>query len=279
MVSTIQKLEDGTLNLGIIIPLADVKKTWDEIVEEASKNADVAGFRKGMAPKEIVEEKIDKEKVREEVLKKLLPKYYVEAVKENDIKPIINPKIHVEKLEDPDKNPVDWQFHALTCEAPTVELNDYKKKIQEITAKTKIVVPGKENQPAKVEDIMNALLSSVTIKIPKILIDQETERLLAQTLDEIKSLGLSLDQYLASTNRTPQTLREEFEKKAEGDIKIEFTLQKISETENIIVEEKEVEEAIQKAKDEKEKENLEKNKYLLASIIKQQKTIDFLKNL
>ena len=43
--------------------------------------------------------------------------------------------------------------------------------------------------------------------------------------------------------------------------------------------EKEIEEAIQAAKTETEKENLSQNRYLLASIIRQQKTLDFIRNL
>ena len=53
----------------------------------------------------------------------------------------------------------------------------------------------------------------------------------------------------------------------------------IAESEKITVEEKEIEEAIQKAKSEEEKKHLEGNKYLLAAILRQQKTLDFLKNL
>ena len=46
-----------------------------------------------------------------------------------------------------------------------------------------------------------------------------------------------------------------------------------------MVEEKEIAEAIQAAKNDEEKKNLESNRYLLASILRQQKTLDFLKNL
>ncbi len=63
------------------------------------------------------------------------------------------------------------------------------------------------------------------------------------------------------------------------DLKVEFALQKIAEEEKIVVEDKEIEEAIQKAKDETEKKHLESNRYLLASILRQQKTLDFIKNL
>ena len=56
-------------------------------------------------------------------------------------------------------------------------------------------------------------------------------------------------------------------------------MQKIADLENIKVEEKELNEALEKAKDEKEREYLEKNRYMLAGILRQQKTFDFLKNL
>lgn len=291
MISAMQKEPNGTIRLTITIPSSDVKKTWDEVVDEAVKNAELPGFRKGKAPKNLVEEKADREKIREEVLKKLLPLAYTQAIKTHEIKPIINPKIHVEKIEDPQtlseqSESKGWQFTALTCEQPAIKLNNYKDKIKSITAKSKIVIPGKpfgeaqgKEQEVKFEDIVKALLESVTALIPEILVDNETDRLLSQTLEDVKKLGLTLDQYLTSTGKNPQILREEYRKKAENDIKLEFALQKIAEEEKITVEEKEISEAILAAKTEDEKKNLESNRYLLASILRQQKTLDFLKNL
>lgn len=296
MISALEKQPDGTIKLTITIPTDDVKKTWAQVIENAVKTAEVAGFRKGKAPRNLVEEKIDIEKVREEVLKKLLPKFYTDAIQEHNLKPIINPKIHVEKLEDPPPAGgfgKDWQFTALTCETPVVNLNNYKDNIKKITAaatfdvaKSKIVIPGKpfgetqgKEQEVKFEDIVKALLESVTSEIPGILVDNETDRLLSQTLEDVKKLGLTLDQYLTSTGKTPEALREEYRKKAQNDIALEFALAKISEEEHIAVESKEIDEAIQKTKDPKERENLENNKYVLANILRQQKTLDFLKNL
>ena len=282
--AAMQKQPNGTIALTITIPNSDVKKAWEEVLEDVVKNAEVSGFRKGKAPRNLVEEKVDKEKIREEVLKKLLPIAYTEAVKTHGIKPIINPKIHVERIDDPStlseqSESKGWQFTALTCEAPDVKLNKYKENIQKITAKSKIIVPGKEPQTPKFEDIVKALLDSVTAEIPGILVDNETDRLLSQTLDDVKKLGLTLDQYLASTGKNPEILRAEYRKKADQDIKLEFALLKVAEEEKIVVEEEEIEEAITKAKDDTEKKNLEANRYLLASILRQQKTLDFLKNL
>jgi len=275
MISAIQRQDDQTITLTITMPWAEVKTARDAVVNDYSSNAQVPGFRKGKAPKKLVEDKIDEEKVREEVLKKLLPQFYLQAINEHKVNPVISPRIHVEKLEEGK----DWQFIAVTCETPEIKLGDYKENVRKITAKSKIVIPGKEQPEVSFDDIAKELLASVEVKVPGIITEQEVERLLSQTLDEVKRLGLTLDQYLSSTGRTAENLRKEYTQKAENDIKLEFVLQKIALVENITVEDKEVDEAIQQAKTEAEKQNLQSNRHLLASILKQQKTLDFLKNL
>lgn len=275
MKSVLAKQPNGTIQLTISIPWEDYAKTREEVVKATAEKASVPGFRKGKAPKKLVEKQIDEASVQEEVLRKLLPIYYVDAVKEHNINPIMNPKIHVGKLEEGKA----WDFTATTCEMPEVVLGDYKDKIKSLTAKSKIIVPGKEETPVKFEEIIQTLLESTTVVIPELIVEQEVDRLLAQMLDEIKKLGLTLDQYLASTNRTPDQVRTEYQKKAESDIKLEFVLQKIAEAEKIVVSDLEVKEAIQKSKSPQERESLEHNSYMLANILRQQKTLDFLRNL
>ncbi len=273
--SLIERQPDGTIKLTITIPQELIGKMREKAIIAASRQASVPGFRKGKAPEKLVEEKLNKEQIKEDVLKELIPMHYQQAVMEHQLRPIMNPKIHIDKIEE-DK---DWVFEAITCEAPSVETGDYKKNVQKITAKSKIIIPGKEVQKPSFEEIAKAVLETSTVKVPGILLEQETDRLLAQLLNDIKKLGLNLEQYLASTKRTPDDLRAEYAKRAEDDMKLEFVLQKIAELEKITVEEKEIEEAIQKAKSPEEKQNLENNKYLLAAILRQQKTLDFLMGL
>ncbi len=275
MKSILDRQEDGTIKLTITLPWGTVKKAKEAALEAYLASAQLPGFRKGKAPKKLVEENVNQDHLREEVLRKLLPEGYVEALKEHNLKPILNPKIHVEKLEDNK----DWTFEAFTAEAPEVMLGNYQEAVKKVTAKSKIIVPGKEPAPANFEDIAKAILETAKVRIPKIIIDQEVDRLLAQTLDEVKRLGLTLDQYLASTGRNTEALRQEYEKKAENDIQLEFLLQKIAEEEKITVEDKEIDEAIAQAKTDAERQNLQNNRYLLAGIIRQQKTLDFLRGL
>jgi len=275
MANTLARHEDGSLELHITIPQEKIKQANDQVMAKVISTAKVPGFRPGKAPKKVVEDSTDQAKVREEVLKQLIPELYIEAVQEHKLKPIVNPKIHVDSVDE-DK---DWEFTATTCEMPKVEIGEYKKAVKEITAKSKIAVPGKEAEKPNLDELVKAVVDNVKVTIPKLLIEYEADRLLSQTLDEIKRLGLSLDQYLSSTNKTPEALRKDYEDRATHDMTVEFALSQIADSEKISVDPKEIEEAIQKAKDPAEKAQMESNKYLLSSILRQQKTLDFLQNL
>lgn len=274
-IEPIVRHEDGTIDLHITIPQEKVKKTYEQVMDQVVANAKLPGFRPGKAPRKVVEESTDPSKVKEEVLKQLVPEFYIEAVQKHQIKPVVNPRINVEKIEDG----ADWEFTASTCEMPKVELGNYKDAVAKVTAKSKIVLPGKEQEKPNLDEIIRTVVENVKVTIPQLLVDYEADRLLSQTLDEIKRLGLSLDQYLSSTNKTPVDLRKDYEQKAINDMTVEFTLSQIADSENITVEPKEIDEAIQKAKDDSEKAHMEANRYLLTSILRQQKTLDFLQNL
>lgn len=275
MISAIQKTEDGTITLTVTIPWKEVSEAKKQTIEKLSQETELPGFRKGKAPKNLIEEKLNSQVVRDETLRALLPKYYLDAVAEHKLNPIISPLIHIHSFED-DK---DWQFTAKTAEPPKIALGNYKENVKKITAKSKIVIPGKAEQPPNFEEIAQEILKSSSLNVPKIIVDREVEKLLSQTLDEIKRLGLTLDQYLASTGKTVENLRKEHEAKASNDIKLELILQKIAEEEKIQVSDKEIGDAVKNAKTEEERKSLEANKYLLASILRQQKTLEFLRSL
>lgn len=95
-------------------------------------------------------------------------------------------------------------------------------------------------------------------------------------MEELKTLGVTLDQFLASRGKTGDTLRAEYFERAEKDLKLEFMLRKIADEEKISVEPADVEKAIGEIKDEKQKKEVAANPYLVAAIIRQQKTLDFL---
>ena len=120
----VERLEDGTIKITMVIPWKEIKPTWDKVFDTFVKSAKVPGFREGKAPKKLVEDRINKTHVQEEVLRTVLPKAYIEAVNSNNIKPIIDPRIHVHSTEGQGelKEGENWMFEAETAEAPKVDI-------------------------------------------------------------------------------------------------------------------------------------------------------------
>jgi FKBP-type peptidyl-prolyl cis-trans isomerase (trigger factor) len=283
MVSTVQTHDNGTLEITITVPWADVDTTYKSVFARMVAEAELPGFRKGKAPANLVEEQTDKTKVYEEVIRQLVPKAYSDAVTEHTLKPIMMPKIELKEAAEGK----DWVVLATTCTKPTVTLGDYKKGVQELkaTKAKKIWVPGQdapkpedEEKEKKItlDELIDAVLANITIAIPPILLEHEVNHQLSGLLDQARKLGLTIEQYLASTNRTADGLREEYTRLAGRTLSLEFALETIADAEKIEATDEDIQKVLAGAKSEEEKKTLEKEKYYLTSMLRRQKTIDFL---
>lgn len=295
MISTLNRTSDGTLELTLTVPWTEVSQTYQSVVDDAVKNAELPGFRKGKAPREVVEKSLDKTKLYEEVLKILIPKTYNQAVAEQKIKPIMSPKVELKEANEKK----DWVIRILTCEKPSVTLGDYKKAIADLKASKgkKIWTPGSDlpageagpkkeegNPPAggqkpTLDELLHALYGTVTITLPALLIEHEVNRLLSDLIDQTKKLGLSVEQYLSSTNRTADSVRHEYEEQAKRTLTLEFALEEIADREGILVSDDDIDTVINTAKSDEEKKALTSQRYYLASILHRQKTLDMLATL
>ncbi len=280
MKSTINRTADGSLEFEISIPWTDIQTTYQVVVDETAANAEIAGFRKGKAPKKMVEENIDKNKVYEETIKRLVPKAYTDAVTEHNITPIMMPQIDLKSAEEGK----DWVIIAKTCEKPPVTLGDYKKAVNDLKAtKTKkLFIPGKDEpkeadaKGPTVDEVLTAILSAVTVTIPALLVEHEVTHQLSQLVDQTKKLGLTVEQYLASTNKTADSVRAEYADIAKKNLSLEFALEAIADQEHVEVTDAEIAKVIESAKTPEERQNLENQRYYLTSLIRRQKTLDAL---
>lgn len=284
MNTQIKRLEDKTIELTLSIPWGDIQKTYSEVVDEFVKETELPGFRKGKAPREAVEAKLDKNKVYEEVMQHIIPKVYSEAVETEKLHPVVMPKITLTEAKEGN----DWKVLAITCERPEIVLADYKKAVTEAKAAkaNKIWVPGqepsKENEEKEkkitLDELLAAVSSAIKATLPAILIDQEVNHLLSDLVDQTKKLGLTVEQYLTSTGRTADGIRHEYEEQARRTLTLEFALEDIADKEGILVSDDEIDTVIKTAKSPEEKASLEKQRYYLATILRRQKTIDMLAN-
>ena len=124
-----------------------------------------------------------------------------------------------------------------------------------------------------------AVYGAMTVTLPSLLIEHEVNRLLSELIDQTKKLGLTVEQYLASTQRTSETIKKEYEEQARRTLALEFGLEEIADKEGVLVSDDDIEAVIKTGKTDEEKEALTKQKYYLASVLRRQKTLDFLASL
>ncbi len=283
--SVIAKETDGNIQITFTIPAAEIKTAQDETIKEFAKDAEIPGFRKGMAPVEKVAEKIPQSQLIEHSLRHILPKALADSVTENKLKIAVYPKFELISAEEGK----DWQIKGITCELPEVNLGDYKKIIMGALRADSIIVPGKDKKEEVTRDqkeqiVIKNLLESIKITIPKILIEDEADSRLSALLARLEKLGLALEGYLSQMGKKAEDLRADYANQAKDAISLDLILNKIAETESIKVSEKEVEAAISMSqmtsKDAKESEvDLENHKKYVESILKRRSALDFLINL
>lgn len=80
------------------------KEEWTNALDEsfklAQKNAKVNGFRKGKVPRNVYEKNFGKESLYEEAINIVLPKAYTKVLENNNLIPIIYPKIDIKEVDE-----------------------------------------------------------------------------------------------------------------------------------------------------------------------------------
>lgn len=281
-----EKLPKNTSQLIVEVPKADIKKEEEEAFTRLQQKLTVEGFRPGKAPKAIAEKHIHKDDLYQELAQKMISRIYQEVLTKEGLKPIISPKVDLVKAKEGE----DWQIKITVAEKPTITLGDYKKVIKEAKAKAQksnIWVPGKESTSAKapadkedknklLNEVLSALLNEAKIEVSDLVIEEEINHRLTHLFDEIQKIGLTTENYLKSKNLTMESLKAQFKKETEDTYKLEFILAEIADKENLKVEQADLDKLFVNIKDEKEKKMAVQNSYYYATILRKQKTLDYL---
>jgi len=115
---TNEKIEDSQAFLSIEMEPAEVEESLEESYHRLVKKTDIPGFRKGKAPRAILERYLSKGSLLEDALSNLLPKACDKAIKEQKLEAIVQPHIEVAQTD-----PVI--FKVIVPLRPTVKLGDY----------------------------------------------------------------------------------------------------------------------------------------------------------
>ena len=105
----------------------------------------------------------------------------------------------------------------------------------------------KENEEKNrfLEEVLKQVSEKMEVDVPEEIIDDEVHRMIHQWEEQLKSQGLTLDQYMEFTGTTHEDMHKQMEPEALRRVKYRYMLEAVSEAEKIEVTDEEVEKDIE----------------------------------
>ena len=130
---TVERVENEA-TLKITAPAAEVNAGYKKAVQKIADQANIPGFRKGKAPRAIIEMHYGKEAVKQEAFEIVANKAYSEALEQEKLIPVSDPKVEESTFEEGK----DMELTIKVTLKPEPELGEYKglhvdKKEVEVT--------------------------------------------------------------------------------------------------------------------------------------------------
>lgn len=122
MSSKVEKKENNIVTLKIEISKEEFGQALNDAYKKNRGRFNIPGFRKGKAPRNIIELNYGKGIFIEEAVNEIFPDKYSEAIREHDIEPIDRPTLIEEEIEEGK----DAIFVVEVAVRPEVELGEYK---------------------------------------------------------------------------------------------------------------------------------------------------------
>lgn len=167
--ANVEKLENNTVSFEFSVTPEEFETAVQRSYKKNVKKINMPGFRKGKAPRMIIEKAYGKEIFYEDAINFVLPDAYDKAVEENGISPVAQPEIDLKSEQiDPTQ---DIVFTAKVVVKPEFELGEYKgvkvekpvfttsdadvdEEIDKIRDRNSRLVPV-EDRPVQADDIAN----------------------------------------------------------------------------------------------------------------------------
>ena len=118
----LKKEENNIVHMEIEVPKEEAQKAYDKAVRRISENANIPGFRKGKAPKAVIERNFGIDAIKYEALEALLPEVFNEVISENNLDIVTQPSVESYEFE----QGKDLKLVAKAEVKPEVTLGDYK---------------------------------------------------------------------------------------------------------------------------------------------------------
>lgn len=121
MKSTVEQLSPTRVRINVEVPFEELKPDFDKAYKALANQIKIPGFRPGKAPAKLIETRVGRGAVLEQVVNDALPNKYAEAVQAGEVKVIGQPEIEITKIEDGE----ELAFTAEVDVRPEIALPDY----------------------------------------------------------------------------------------------------------------------------------------------------------
>lgn len=195
---------------------------------EIGTNTFIPGFEDGVLGMKVDETKDLHLKFPENYTKELAGKEVVFHVTLREIKSRILPDIDENFFE-------DLGYDKVTnAEELAKEVENTIKEEKENEEKNRFL-----------EEVLKQVSEKMEVDVPEEIIDDEVHRMIHQWEEQLKSQGLTLDQYMEFTGTTHEDMHKQMEPEALRRVKYRYMLEAVSEAEKIEVTDEEVEKDIE----------------------------------
>lgn len=126
---TLENEKDNVVKVNITIPAEEATTAYNTAARKIAQYVNVDGFRKGKAPRHLVERQVGEERIKQEALEGLMPKVLSEVIEENKLDVITQPYITSYDF----KKGEDLNVVVNVETRPEVKLGDYKNLTVEVT--------------------------------------------------------------------------------------------------------------------------------------------------
>ncbi|WJY68621.1 trigger factor [Corynebacterium auris] len=121
MKTSVDKLSETRVKLTVNVPFDELGNEIDQAYAAIAQQVTIPGFRRGKAPRQLIDARFGRGPILEQVVNDMLPSRYEQAVLENELNPIGQPEVDVTKIEDKDF----VEFTAEVDVRPEIEVPDF----------------------------------------------------------------------------------------------------------------------------------------------------------
>lgn len=122
MESTLEDESPTRRRLTVEVSAEEVAPAYDVALKRLAREVKIPGFRPGKAPKAVIESRVGKDAIKDEVLRNVLPSFYSRAATEHSLEPLAQPEIEVTQFEEGEA----LTFVATVEVRPQFRLPEYK---------------------------------------------------------------------------------------------------------------------------------------------------------